>query len=105
MNKETAKRMVEEKYLNVGRVLSDEELMRLGPVMNAEYKRLIGLRARPLDEFGLPMTDFEIAKSRIEENLKSEGYDMSNKYDKKLYRAELDARLLKWAKEWQKKQK
>lgn len=105
MNKERAIKLTEEKYLNVGRVLSDEELIRLGPIMNQEYKRLIGQPTRPLDEFGLVMTDFEIAKMRIEETLKKEGFNMKNKYDRKLYKRELDSRLLKWAKEWQKKQK
>lgn len=104
MKREEAILRIEDKYLNVGRILSDSELLNLGPKMNAEYLRLMGRKSNR-DEFGLVTTEFERKLMSLQEELQDEGFDLSDKYDKKLYTAELNARLLKWAKEWRMKQK
>lgn len=89
---------IEDQYLNTGQVLTDGELLRRTTLMNEEYQRRIngGSNHVGRDEFGLPLTPFEVALKEVEKELEREGYRRDG-LDADSYSAERLTRLMKWA--------
>lgn len=82
---------IEEKYLNVGRVLTDGELREATARMNAEY---MGEEYR--ESNAVPMTPFCTAYEKALKEIQGK-YDLKDKYENRLHQRELMLKLNQWA--------
>ena len=84
---------LERKHLSSEHIMSDEELLEAIRRINVDIKKRKGL---VYDKFGLPITLIERILDFTAKELKEEGFNRDNRFDKKIHDNEQLTRAKRW---------